>query len=220
MNINHIVSNLKTDATKSTLVVIDLETGGLNFDTNKEEPSIKDGMIGAQSFPILEITAKFLDGNLKEIHPPKTFVINHEKDILMKTCSEWSKEAFADNLFVECEQSVISLAEAEQSIIDCIEKIGTSTNYLVGNSVGFDQSFINIQMPKLAKKLHYRIIDITAFKVFFNLLFGEAAQFHKKSTHRTEEDTKESIEELKFYCKHFIKSRNTVARDALTKWRS
>ena len=215
MNMYDELEKIKINAKQTTIIVIDLETGGLNDATNEQDPSIPVGMTGAQSYPVLEITAKFLDGNLSEIKPPQTFVVHQPIDLLMARCSEWSKKQFSDNLFLECAESNTSLSDAESSIVSCINSITSEKCYIMGNSVGLDKAFIQHHMPNLAKKLHYRIIDVSSFKVVFNLLFGDLALFAKKDTHRTEEDATESINELKFYMDHFLKRPSIAVRDSL-----
>ena len=68
---------------------------------------------------------------------------------------------------------------------------------LVGNSVGNDRRFIDRFMPEVAKRLHYRLIDVSSFKEVFRNKYG--LSFQKKNAHRAVGDILESIHELKFY---------------------
>lgn len=68
---------------------------------------------------------------------------------------------------------------------------------LCGNSIGQDRKFIDAYMPSLSNRLHYRMLDVTSFKIVFDTKFG--IEFAKKDTHRALDDILESIGELKHY---------------------
>jgi oligoribonuclease len=68
---------------------------------------------------------------------------------------------------------------------------------LAGNSISQDRLFIRRYMPKTESKLHYRMLDVTAWKVVFNGKFE--LKFSKKDGHRALDDIHESIAELKYY---------------------
>ena len=209
------VKRWEDHASQILYVPIDLETGGLNNATHDDDLKIPEGRIGANTYPVLEITAKFLDGNLQEVAEPMTFVISHSKEKLMETCSDWSIKQFKDTLFIECDCSVYGLAEVDKVIAERINSIDAAQKHILGNSVDLDRSFIVHQMPMIAEALHYRIGDISTLKTIFGGLFAEAAKFQKTETHRTEDDINETIAELQFYLANFIKSREIVAREQL-----
>lgn len=71
---------------------------------------------------------------------------------------------------------------------------------LCGNSIGQDRAFINKYFPSFARRLHYRMLDVTAWKVIFQALYK--TKFEKKNTHRAIDDIRESMGELQFYLKH------------------
>jgi oligoribonuclease len=73
---------------------------------------------------------------------------------------------------------------------------------LAGNSIGQDRLFINKYFPTLAAKLHYRMLDVTAWKILLNEKFN--IQYEKKNAHRAVDDIRESIAEMAFYLS-FIK---------------
>ena len=68
---------------------------------------------------------------------------------------------------------------------------------LAGNSINQDRLFIRKYLPLTEAVLHYRMLDVTAWKIPFNGLFHK--KFSKKEPHRALEDIRESIDELKFY---------------------
>lgn len=71
---------------------------------------------------------------------------------------------------------------------------------LCGNSIGQDRKFIDAYMPELSKRLHYRMLDVTSFKLVFNERYG--VRYEKKGSHRALDDILESIAELKTYLSH------------------
>lgn len=71
---------------------------------------------------------------------------------------------------------------------------------LAGNSISQDRLFIRLYLPKLEALLHYRMLDVSSWKVIFNSLYGK--KHNKKQAHRAQDDIAESIEELKFYLSH------------------
>lgn len=68
---------------------------------------------------------------------------------------------------------------------------------LAGNSIHTDRGFIRHYWPALEKRLHYRMLDVSAWKVVMQAKYG--LDFPKKETHQALADIEESIAELKFY---------------------
>ncbi len=72
---------------------------------------------------------------------------------------------------------------------------------LAGNSIGQDRLFINKYFKRFAAQLHYRMLDVSSFKIVFNNKYQ--IRYQKENAHRALEDIQESIQELKFYLRHF-----------------
>ena len=80
------------------------------------------------------------------------------------------------------------------------EHIGEAeTILLAGNSIHQDRRFIVNEWPRLNDRLHYRMLDVTAWKVVFEARYGK--KFAKPEAHRALEDIRGSIEELNYYLK-------------------
>lgn len=89
-------------------------------------------------------------------------------------------------------------ALVEEELCDLVRThFGTEKAVLAGNSIGQDRLFINRYMKDLSALLHYRMLDVTSFKILFNAMFN--LKFKKKEVHRALDDIQESIDELKFY---------------------
>lgn len=68
---------------------------------------------------------------------------------------------------------------------------------LAGNSVHQDRKFIDNEWSRLASRLHYRMLDVSAWKVVFEGRYKK--KFAKPEAHRALADIRGSIEELKYY---------------------
>ena len=70
---------------------------------------------------------------------------------------------------------------------------------LAGNSIHMDRQFIANEWHRLDARLHYRMLDVTAWKVVFEAKFKK--KFAKAEAHRAIDDIRGSIEELEYYLK-------------------
>lgn len=68
---------------------------------------------------------------------------------------------------------------------------------LAGNSIHMDRRFIEREWTRLNKRLHYRMLDVSAWKVVFEGRDG--SKFAKREAHRALDDIRGSIEELQYY---------------------
>lgn len=68
---------------------------------------------------------------------------------------------------------------------------------LAGNSIHQDRKFITNEWTRLDERLHYRMLDVTAWKVVFEGKYKK--KFSKAEEHRALEDIRGSIMELKYY---------------------
>ena len=70
---------------------------------------------------------------------------------------------------------------------------------LAGNSIHQDRKFIVSEWPRLDERLHYRMLDVSAWKVVFDGKYKK--RFAKPESHRAMDDIRGSIEELQYYLK-------------------
>jgi oligoribonuclease len=68
---------------------------------------------------------------------------------------------------------------------------------LAGNSIHQDRKFIDNEWTRLSKRLHYRMLDVSAWKVVFDGKYNK--RFAKPEEHRAIGDIRGSIMELKYY---------------------
>ena len=94
------------------------------------------------------------------------------------------------------------LAVVEQEMIELVNKHwADEMAVLAGNSIYNDRLFIKQWMPRLDLLLHYRMLDVSAFKVFMQGTYGEV--FEKQEVHRAFDDIQASIAELQHYIDFF-----------------
>lgn len=68
---------------------------------------------------------------------------------------------------------------------------------LAGNSIHQDRKFIDNEWGRLSERLHYRMLDVSAWKVVFDGKYHK--RFAKPEAHRALDDIRGSIEELEYY---------------------
>lgn len=92
------------------------------------------------------------------------------------------------------------LIDIEADLISLLDKYTTDKLVvLAGNSIHMDRKFIDQKLPEFAARLHYRMLDVSSFKIYLENVLNFS--FEKKQAHRALDDVYESIEEFKFYLK-------------------
>ena len=173
-----------------SLVWIDLEMTGLDWHNDF----------------ILEAAVVITDGNFNIIAQGPNLIIN-QSDKILDNMNPWCMEVHGKSGLIQaCKDSTISMQDAENQILEFLKLHCKKNNApLCGNTVWFDKLFLQKDMPKIVDFLHYRIVDVTAFKIMLSQWAGKDLLFKKKNTHRALDDIMESIAELKFYKENFIK---------------
>lgn len=167
---------------KAELLWIDLEMTGLD---PKEDR-------------ILEVAAIATDMELNEIATFESVVKVDEKLIKERMVGAfWDKNQKARDGLIEQNKEGRPVEIVEKELLDFIKKHFKETIYLAGNSIHQDRKFIEREMPKLNKKLHYRMLDVSAWKIYFENALGK--KFTKPENHRALDDINGSIEEFKWY---------------------
>jgi oligoribonuclease len=149
---------------------------------------------------ILEVAAEITDFNFKTLasyegrvkHKRETVVERMQKNIWWKDYPENRDE------FVQKLEQGKNNKEVEQDLIALVEKeFGREPAILAGNSIHNDRNFIKEWWPHLDLKLHYRMLDVTALKIYMQGKHG--VEFEKKEIHRAFDDIQASIAEWQYY---------------------
>jgi len=120
-------------------------------------------------------------------------------------------------------QHGVTLEEAEQQLFDYITShVPESFKApLAGSSVYVDRIFLRRDMPRVDSYLHYRIIDVSSIKELARRWYSRTyyANPLKTGNHRALGDTRDSINELKYYQQAILVPRpglDTIAARAIS----
>lgn len=159
---------------------IDMEMSGLDVNKNR----------------ILEVALLVTDLKFEVLHQYEAVV--YQDPQVLSIMDEWCTKHHTSSGLVDRIPNGKKETDVEKDLIEIVKSFSHKKKaVLAGNSVGFDRKFIDHWMPSLAELLHYRLLDISSFKIIFENLYGK--KFEKKKRHRALEDIQESIDELKFY---------------------
>ncbi|MEI6053891.1 MAG: oligoribonuclease [Candidatus Saccharibacteria bacterium] len=151
---------------------------------------------------ILEVAAIVTDWDFNEVATYQGIIKNNESDLkkrLEANSSFWDLNIESRDGLLGQNEDGKPLLIIEKEILKFIRlnfKDGEPV-LLAGNSIHIDRRFIYEQWPKFDSKLHYRMLDVSAWKVVFDGKFGK--KFAKPDAHRALDDIRGSIMELKYY---------------------
>ena len=147
---------------------------------------------------ILEVAAIATDMQLNEIARYEAAIKVDEKLMESRMVGKfWEKNQASRDALIAQNKNGHPAKEVERKLIDFIDKYFGKTIYLAGNSIHQDRKFIEREMPELDKMLHYRMLDVSAWKIYFENALNK--KFVKPENHRALDDINGSIEELKWY---------------------
>jgi oligoribonuclease len=166
---------------KKPFLWIDLEMTGLDEKTDS----------------ILEVAAVITDVELKPLEEYHRVV--YQTPEVLAGMNDWCKKTHGESGLTAAVPSGTPLDQVEKELLALLDRHYSAQDRIVlaGNSVGNDRRFIDQYLPLLAKRLHYRLIDVSSFKEIYRERYGIA--FPKGNAHRAVDDIHESIRELAFY---------------------
>jgi oligoribonuclease len=165
---------------------IDLETTGLN--------PLKD--------KILEVGCVITTDKLEEIEVyqavPHHIISSLEMD-------SWCLDTHGKSgLLEDVAKSVIHLEDIEKDLQKLVRKhFPVSRPPLAGNSVHFDRRFIELYMPLIHSRFHYRNIDVSSFMLAISNYHGVTLPRATETKHRVLADIRDSISYLRQYLEKF-----------------
>lgn len=168
-------------APTTKLLWVDLEMTGL--DTNEHV--------------IIEVAAEVTDWNFKTLASYEA-IINHPEDVLART-NEWAKAQHEKSGLMD---RVRNEGRPEQEIVHELvgfiqAQFGNEPAVLAGNSIHNDRLFIKKWWPEVENLLHYRMLDVSAWKLVMQGKYN--VSFDKNDGHRAFDDIQASIAEQQFY---------------------
>ncbi|HEV7453635.1 MAG TPA: oligoribonuclease [Candidatus Saccharimonadales bacterium] len=146
---------------------------------------------------IIEIAAEVTDFNFKTLASYEAIV--QQSDEALEAMVEWPKaQHAASGLTERVRTQGRPEEEVKHELIGFIKaQFGDESAILGGNSIHNDRLFIKKWWPEVDALLHYRMLDVTSFKIFMQGRYG--VEYEKKDAHRAFDDIQASIAELQFY---------------------
>ncbi len=167
---------------RAKLLWIDLEMTGLDPEKDR----------------ILEVAAIATGWDLKPIKTYEGIVKVNSRIIKKRMVGEfWNKNQESYNSLVAQNETGRPAKEIEKELLRFLDENFDGEIYLAGNSIHQDRKFIDRELPALSKRLHYRMLDVSAWKIYFENALGK--KFIKPENHRALSDIEGSIDELKYY---------------------
>jgi oligoribonuclease len=174
----------KTTDVPTQLLWIDLEMTGLD--------PVND--------VILEVGSIITDFEFAELARYEQHVAYPKELVLerMTTNPWWQEQLENREKFLTQLVTGKGLEMVEQELCEIVSvHFGNERAVLAGNSIHMDRLFIRQHMPALERLLHYRMLDVTSFKIVMQGRYN--VSFEKQEAHRAIEDIQESIAELQYY---------------------
>lgn len=160
----------------------------------------------AEKDVILEVAAEITDINLQTLGSYEARM-QHARDKVLRRMQEnpwWQDYPENRDDFVNGLAEGKPLKEVEKELVALVEQhFGTEPAVIAGNSIHSDRAFIKQWMPELELKLHYRMLDVTSWKMMMEGHYK--VEFEKPEVHRAYEDIQASIAELQYYMEWFEK---------------
>jgi oligoribonuclease len=177
------------NAKPTKLLWVDLEMTGLNSDKDV----------------IIEVAAEVTDFNFKTLASYEAVI--HHPDRVLKRANEWAKaQHAASGLTERVRKEGRPEKEVVHELVGFIKaEFGKEPAVLAGNSIHNDRNFIKRWWPEVDALLHYRMLDVTALKIYMQGKYG--VEFEKKEVHRAFDDIQASIAEWQYYLEWFKKNK-------------
>lgn len=153
---------------------------------------------------ILEVAAEITDFEFKTLASYET-CLNQPRELMVERMQKniWWKDypENRDEFLRRCASGKPS-EQVEHELMALVEEhFAGEPAVLAGNSIHNDRNFIKYWWPQLDLKLHYRMLDVSAWKVLMQAKYN--VQFEKKEVHRAFDDIQASIAELQHYLEWF-----------------
>jgi len=157
---------------------------------------------------IIEVAAEITDFNFTTLASYESLVLQPESKL--STMNEWAQRQHdTSGLTDRVRREGKPERDVIHELVGFIQgQFGNEPAILAGNSIHNDRLFIRQWWPEVENVLHYRMLDVSSWKIFMQGRFG--ASFEKKETHRAFDDIQASIAELQYYLEWFKDNQDKV----------
>jgi oligoribonuclease len=149
---------------------------------------------------VIEVAAIITDLEFQELDQFETVV--RQPQTYLDNMDDWNTEHHRKSGLTAKVPYGMAPDLVEAKLVDLVKKHFPNEKdkpILAGNSIGQDRLFIDKYFPEFGERLHYRMVDVSSWKVILNKKFGY--MYQKSNQHRALDDIRESIQELKNYCR-------------------
>lgn len=175
----------------NNLIWVDLEMTGLEPDTDK----------------VIEIATIITDSELNTLAEGPVIAIRQD-DAVLDNMDEWNTTHHNRSGLVErVRASDYDEGRAVRETMEFLAQwVPANASPMCGNTICQDRRFMARHLPELEAYFHYRNLDVSTLKILMQRWRPELeAGFTKTGTHQALDDIRESIAEMRYYRKHFLK---------------
>ena len=177
---------------ENRLIWIDLEMTGLKPDADR----------------IIEVALVVTDAALAPVAVAPVWAV-HQDDATLAAMDSWNQATHARSGLVDrVKASTLSEADVEAAALAFLrEHVPAKVSPMCGNSICQDRRFLARWMPALEDHFHYRNLDVSTLKELCRRWRPELLKgVPKEGKHEALADVYESIEELRYYREHFLRT--------------
>jgi oligoribonuclease len=174
------------------LIWVDMEMSGLNPDSDR----------------VLEVAIVVTDAELDVIAEAPVQIVR-QPDPVLAGMDSWNTATHSrSGLTDKVRSSTIDEEVASDRLLDFLSPlVPRGKSPMCGNSICQDRRFMARWMPRLESYFHYRNLDVSTLKELARRWQPDVYRaFEKKSRHEALADIYESIDELRHYRAHFLRS--------------
>jgi oligoribonuclease len=182
------------------LIWLDMEMTGLEPDTDR----------------IIEVAVVVTDSDLKVMVEGPVLAL-HQSDETLGKMDEWNKNTHGrSGLIDRVKVSTLGESDAAIQLQDFLSLyVPPGKSPMCGNSICQDRRFMARWMPELESFFHYRNLDVSTLKELCRRWEPVIYKgFQKRAMHTALADIHESIDELKYYREHFIRTTRHLPPEA------
>jgi oligoribonuclease len=157
---------------------------------------------------IIEIAIVVTDAGLATVAEAPVLAI-HQPDDVLDAMDDWNKSTHRKSGLIDrVRSSTLSAVAAEDQMLAFLAvHVPAKTSPMCGNSICQDRRFLARWMPRLEAYFHYRNLDVSTLKELVRRWRPDLARgVVKQGKHEALADIYESVEELKYYREHFLRS--------------